>query len=138
MNEHLWISKLFGSEVVVTPWKLIGVIGALMFASRWFVQAYYSRRAGRSVTPRLFWVMSIVGSITTLAYFVFNPKHDMVGVLQNLFPFFIASYNLYLDIRNEKREIAERLAAMTPRPQVHAPINAVPINATSMAETVAD
>src|SRR5438477_1818973 len=99
MNSHIYEGLLFGYHFVLTPWKIIGLIGALMFASRWFVQAYYSRKAGRPITPRLFWVMSMVGSVTTLAYFVFSPKQDMVGVMQNLFPFMIAAYNLYLDAR---------------------------------------
>ena len=39
------IGVYFG--VVVTPWKLIGFVGALMFAGRWIVQALATRRAGR-------------------------------------------------------------------------------------------
>jgi len=107
MNTHICEFQFFGNNVVVTPWKLIGMVGALMFASRWFVQAYYSRRAGRSITPRLFWVMSLIGSVITLMYFILSPKQDMVGVLQNLFPFFIAAYNLYLDGKNEAVSLRE-------------------------------
>ena len=43
--------------------------------------------------------MSIVGSLMTLAYFLFG-KNDSVGVLQNLFPAFTAGYSLYLDIKH--------------------------------------
>ena len=39
------IGIFFG--IVVTPWKLIGFLGALMFAVRWVVQAWATRRAGR-------------------------------------------------------------------------------------------
>ena len=99
MNFHILETSLFGYDVVVTPWKIVGMIGALMFGCRWIVQAYYSQKAGRSITPRLFWIMSIVGSITTLTYFILSPKQDMVGVMQNLFPLIIAAYNLYLDTR---------------------------------------
>ncbi len=87
--------------VVVTPWKLIGYIGTALFAARWFVQLHASRRHGKPVMPRLFWYMSIAGSFMVLAYFIFG-KNDSVGILSNIFPAFVASYNLYLDIRTRR------------------------------------
>ena len=84
----------------MSPWKLIGLTGALMFGGRWLVQFVATRRAGRPVIPRLFWYMSVVGSVMTLSYFLFSAKQDSVGVLQNLFPTFVALYNLMLDIRH--------------------------------------
>lgn len=94
------ISWLFWTGLHVTPWKLIGYAGTLMFGGRWLVQFIASRRAGKPVIPRLFWYMSIVGSLMTLSYFLFSAKQDSVGVLANLFPAFTACYSLYLDIRN--------------------------------------
>jgi len=82
-----------------SPWKIIGLTGALMFGGRWLVQFVASRRHGKPVIPRAFWYMSIVGSLMTLSYFVFG-KNDSVGVLQNLFPTFTACYSLWLDIRH--------------------------------------
>ena len=84
----------------VTGWKLIGYTGALMFGGRWLVQFLASKRAGKPVIPRMFWYMSVLGSLMTLSYFVFSPKQDSVGVLQNLFPTFTALYSLYLDIQH--------------------------------------
>ena len=86
--------------VHMSPWKLIGLTGALMFGGRWLVQFIASKRQGKPVIPRLFWYMSIVGSLMTLSYFLFSAKQDAVGVLQNLFPSFVALYNLVLDIRH--------------------------------------
>ncbi len=84
----------------MSPWKLIGLTGALMFAARWVVQFVASRRQGKPVIPRLFWYLSLTGSMMTLAYFVFSKKQDAVGVIQNLFPAFVAAYSLWLDIRH--------------------------------------
>jgi lipid-A-disaccharide synthase-like uncharacterized protein len=84
--------------VVITPWKLVGYVGVALFAGRWFVQAYASRAHGRPMLPRAFWYMSAAGSLLLVVYFVFG-KNDSVGVLSNLFPLFIALYNLHLDIR---------------------------------------
>ncbi|PTY05193.1 hypothetical protein DB347_17140 [Opitutaceae bacterium EW11] len=94
MNEVLF--HLHG--VVVTPWKIVGYIGVLMFGGRWVVQLVASRIANRPVMPRTFWYMSMVGSIALLSYFIFG-KNDSVGILSNLFPAFTAGYNLWLDLR---------------------------------------
>jgi len=97
MNQELWIA--FG--VTITPWKLVGYLGVLLFAGRWFVQVYYSRRLRRPVVPTVFWLMSIAGSALLLAYFIFG-KNDSVGILANLFPATVAVYNLYLDLRHRR------------------------------------
>jgi lipid-A-disaccharide synthase-like uncharacterized protein len=88
--------------LTITPWKLVGYLGVALFAGRWFVQLYYSRKLRRPVVPTVFWVMSISGSLLLLSYFVFG-KNDSVGILSNLFPAGIAGYNLYLDLANKRR-----------------------------------
>ncbi|MCJ0826402.1 lipid-A-disaccharide synthase N-terminal domain-containing protein [Luteimonas sp. 50] len=98
MNES--IAWLEWTGLYLSPWKLIGLVGALMFGGRWLVQFLASRKQGKPVIPRLFWYMSLVGSVMTLSYFVFSQKQDSVGVVQNLFPAFTAAYSLYLDIRH--------------------------------------
>jgi lipid-A-disaccharide synthase-like uncharacterized protein len=98
MNEV--IHNAFG--VTITPWKLVGYLGVALFAGRWFVQMYYSRRLRRPVVPTAFWFMSISGSVLLLAYFTFG-KNDSVGILSNLFPATVALYNLYLDLRHKRR-----------------------------------
>jgi lipid-A-disaccharide synthase-like uncharacterized protein len=94
------IEALFWTGLHVTPWKLIGYTGALMFGGRWLVQFIASKRAGKPVIPRVFWYMSVIGSLMTLSYFLFSAKQDSVGVLQNLFPCFTALYSLSLDIKH--------------------------------------
>ena len=103
MNEVLFKIDLFHKAWVITPWKLIGYTGVLIFAGRWFVQVIASHRAGRSHLPRLFWYMSLAGSLMLLGYFVFSDKTDSVGVLSNLFPAAIAGYNLLLAARRARR-----------------------------------
>ena len=98
MNEALLWMEWTGLHV--TWWKLIGYTGALMFGGRWVIQFIASKRAGKPVIPRVFWYMSVVGSMMTLSYFLFSAKQDSVGVLQNLFPMFTAGYSLYLDIKH--------------------------------------
>ena len=95
MNEV--IGTYFG--VVLTPWKLIGYVGVFLFAGRWVVQVIATRKHGRPVMPRLFWIMSVAGSGLLLSYFIWG-KNDSVGVLSNLFPAAVAVYNLVMDFKS--------------------------------------
>lgn len=85
-------------HMTVTPWTLVGYLGAGLFAGRWFVQLIASRLHGRPVLPTMFWYMSISGSVLLLLYFTIG-KPDSVGVLSNAFPFVVSVYNLYLHRR---------------------------------------
>ncbi|HWJ06503.1 MAG TPA: lipid-A-disaccharide synthase N-terminal domain-containing protein [Steroidobacteraceae bacterium] len=87
--------------VTLTAWKLVGYLGVALFAGRWFVQLYYSRKLGKPVVPTAFWLMSISGSLLLLSYFTFG-KNDSVGILSNLFPAGVAGYNLYLDLAHKR------------------------------------
>jgi lipid-A-disaccharide synthase-like uncharacterized protein len=95
MNEV--ITTAFG--VVLTPWKIIGYLGVFLFAGRWVVQVLATRKHKRPVMPRLFWIMSVAGSVLLLSYFIWG-KNDSVGVLSNLFPAGVAIYNLMMDLRS--------------------------------------
>ncbi len=97
MNDVLLIA--FG--VTLTPWKLIGLIGTLLFTARWFVQLYATRRHREVTMPMMFWYLSIVGSVMTLSYFIWG-KNDAVGILQNAFPMFVAAYNLFVHFGEAK------------------------------------
>ena len=93
--------EFFG--VVITPWKLVGYLGVVLFAGRWVVQVLATRSHGKPVIPRAFWIMSVSGSALLLSYFIFG-KNDSVGVLSNLFPTGVAVYNLVMDIRARRQE----------------------------------
>lgn len=91
--------------VTLTPWKLVGYLGVALFAGRWLVQLAASKTLGKPVMPRVFWYMSAVGSVLLLSYFIFG-KNDSVGILSNLFPLFVALYNLYLDTKARGKDAA--------------------------------
>ncbi|HEX7326341.1 MAG TPA: lipid-A-disaccharide synthase N-terminal domain-containing protein [Rhodanobacteraceae bacterium] len=85
----------------LTPWKIVGFLGSVIFGARWLVQFYATRKRKRVTMPMLFWYMSVCGSLLTLAYFIFG-KNDAVGIVSNLFPMFVALYN----VRVHRRERA--------------------------------
>lgn len=91
-------------NVIVTPWKLVGYLGVLLFAGRWVVQLAATRRHGRPAFPGLFWWMSMSGSALLLAYFTFG-KNDSVGVLSNLFPMGVAVYNYLMHRRADRPQV---------------------------------
>jgi lipid-A-disaccharide synthase-like uncharacterized protein len=49
-------------------WLIFGLAAQLLFASRFLVQWISSERAGKSVIPFAFWILSMGGGLMTLLY----------------------------------------------------------------------
>ena len=49
-------------------WLVLGFIAQLMFTSRFVVQWIASERAGKSIMPLSFWLLSMAGSTLLLIY----------------------------------------------------------------------
>lgn len=98
MNDVLFTIHAVG----VTPWKLVGYLGVLLFTSRWFVQLHATRKMGRVHMPVAFWWLSVAGSAMLVGYFTFG-KNDSVGVMSNLFPAFVSVYNLVMETNHRRR-----------------------------------
>ena len=76
-----------------TMWFLVGMFGQLFFASRFFVQLFYSEKAKKSVMPVAVWYISIGGGVITLIYSV---RLGQMGL-----PFFIGQIGgLVVYVRN--------------------------------------
>ena len=99
------IGTAFG--LVITPWKLVGYAGMLMFTGRWIIQLLATKREGRPVIPRAFWVMSLVGSAMLVSYFIWG-KNDSVGILSNLFPMGVAVYNFAMHRKSTSAQVPAR------------------------------
>ena len=58
-------------DVFVTKfdvWLAFGIVAQLVFTARFLVQWISSERAGKSVMPVSFWMLSLVGGTMTLVY----------------------------------------------------------------------
>ncbi|MFY9345406.1 MAG: lipid-A-disaccharide synthase N-terminal domain-containing protein [Planctomycetota bacterium] len=57
-----------------TPWywHAVGYGGQIVFGSRFYVQWLHSEKHRRSVVPVLFWWLSLVGGLLTLAYAIYK------------------------------------------------------------------
>ncbi len=64
--DNVW-NRLHGG---INLWTIFGLTGNFMFSSRFIVQWYASERLKRSVIPKNFWHLSLVGGIIQLIYAV--------------------------------------------------------------------
>jgi lipid-A-disaccharide synthase-like uncharacterized protein len=81
----------------------LGLIGNIIFSTRFFVQWLASEKKGESVIPVSFWYWSIFGSIVMCFYFIL--RRDPVGILAYLPNSFIYFRNLHL-IKRHKVSLA--------------------------------
>jgi len=74
-------------------WHMLGVVGGILFASRFWIQWWQSETQQKSHLGRTFWSLSIVGSILMLFYFIriqdhisiMNYSFGLIPYVRNLF-----------------------------------------------------
>jgi lipid-A-disaccharide synthase-like uncharacterized protein len=88
--------------LTLTPWKIIGFLGTILFTARWFVQFYATKKNKRVTVPMSFWYLSVSGSVLTLAYFIWG-KNDSVGIIQTAFPMLVSFYNVFAHLKQRDR-----------------------------------
>jgi len=62
--------SLIHAREVPLFWHLLGSLGCLLFASRFWLQWIVAERSKESTLGTSFWLLSIVGSVTALIYFL--------------------------------------------------------------------
>ena len=90
-------------------WTVLGFVGQAVFGGRFLVQWLASERAGRSIIPRQFWHMSLLGSTILLVYSIY--KHDAVFILGQSAGLAIYLRNLLLIRRADARGDVVRAGA---------------------------
>ena len=73
-------------------WHLLGMAGAFIFYSRFYVQWLVSEREGQSTIPEVFWHMSTVGSLALLVYAI--ATQSPLGALGQCFNLVVYARNL--------------------------------------------
>jgi lipid-A-disaccharide synthase-like uncharacterized protein len=56
------------------PLALLGYLGNAIFAGRFIVQWYVSEKKKQSVVPKVFWYLSLVGSVILVVYACIKPE----------------------------------------------------------------
>ncbi len=74
-------------------WLGIGFLGQALFTMRFLVQWIASERARRSIIPNAFWIFSIAGGATLLAYAIW--RRDPVFIVGQGAGLFIYARNIY-------------------------------------------
>jgi len=91
--------------------SIIGIIGQLVFGSRFYVQWIASEKAGDSVIPLSFWYLSIAGSVILAIYFI--SRREPIGTLGALPNSIIYIRNLML-IKKKKLAMTAAAPSQTP------------------------
>ena len=81
-------------DVLAQPMGLLGLLGQVLFFSRFLVQWVASEKKGRSVVPLSFWYLSIGGGGLLLVYALW--RKDPVIVLGQTVGLFVYVRNLML------------------------------------------
>ena len=82
-------------------WVVVGFAAQGFFTARFGVQWIASERAGRSVVPLAFWLLSIGGGALLLVYALH--RKDPVFIAGQGFGLFIYARNLHLILREWRR-----------------------------------
>lgn len=93
ISDLTWKILLKGENI--TTWLLIfGIVGQIIFNSRFFYQWIYSERHRKSSLPMGFWVFSLLGSSFVYVYGIF--RKDPVLISAHFFGAIIFARNIYL------------------------------------------
>ena len=84
------------------PWNILGIIGQVLFTSRFVIQWFQSERARRSIIPVAFWYCSLGGGIMLLAYAIY--REEPVFIAGQAFGIVIYIRNLYLILLERRRD----------------------------------
>ncbi len=81
-------------DILIHPIGLLGLLGQVMFFSRFLVQWIASEKTGKSVVPLSFWYLSIGGGTLLLFYAIW--RKDPVIILGQFVGLFVYVRNLML------------------------------------------
>lgn len=90
-------------------WHLLGLAGALIFYSRFYVQWLASEREGQSTLPEAFWHMSTIGSLALLVYAIVT--RSPLGALGQCFNLVVYARNL-LHVWRKRTTVAPALSQL--------------------------
>ena len=97
-----FVNSFFRNEEVPFWLLLFGSSGQIIFTLRFVYQWIYSIRRHQSFLPAGFWIISLIGSGTIIAYGIF--RHDPVLILGQSFGFVAYCRNLIIGFRSHKAD----------------------------------
>jgi lipid-A-disaccharide synthase-like uncharacterized protein len=83
------------------PWIVAGIVGQVIWSTRFILQWWLSERAGYSHFPLAFWWLSLIGSVLNLAYTLqLDTPIFWIGFVT---AWFVPLRNLMLEYRHRRR-----------------------------------
>ena len=94
--------------MISTPtfWLIVGFLGQAFFSARFLVQWIASERARRSIIPSAFWLFSVGGGATLLAYAIY--RQDPVFIVGQAAGLFIYGRNIFFIWREKRGDAAPK------------------------------
>ena len=100
------LAQTVASVSQINPWVVIGFVGQGLFTARFLTQWIASERARRSIVPAAFWLFSLGGGVTLLAYALY--RQDPVFIVGQAAGLLIYARNLYFILRERRERAADR------------------------------
>jgi lipid-A-disaccharide synthase-like uncharacterized protein len=97
--------------ILLDPWIIFGFAAQAIFFSRFVVQWLASERAGRTVVPRSFWYLSLLGAVMILLYAI--RQGDIVFIAGQAAALLIYVRNLSIASRPTPLEVSRSVANST-------------------------
>lgn len=98
LNWSETFTRLFQQEDIPAWLIVFGVAGQFTFTLRFVYQWWYSRKAGESVLPVMFWIISLAGSAMIICYATI--RHDPVLILGQATGFIAYARNIMIDCKS--------------------------------------
>lgn len=93
-------STFFRNENIPLGWLVFGAAGQILFTFRFIYQWVYSARRHQSALPAGFWIISLLGSASIIAYGIF--RLDPVLILGQSFGFVAYIRNIMIGYASNK------------------------------------
>jgi len=79
-------------------WTLIGLFAQGLFFLRFIIQWYFSEKQKKTIVPKIFWYISLLGGVLTLLYAI--ARNDFVFLITGVLQIILYIRNIMLS-RNE-------------------------------------
>lgn len=103
-NASEFVNRFLHNDDVPLWLLLFGSAGQFIFTIRFVYQWLISYHLGKSELPAMFWVLSLIGSLSIVSYGLI--RHDIVLIVGQSFGIFAYMRNLCLVCKKETKEIS--------------------------------
>jgi len=88
------INTLLTNPDIATWLLILGIVAQVVFTLRFVYQWFYAEKNKEATLPLGFWIISLMGGLMTLTYFIF--RQDIVLIISNVMGVIIYTRNIML------------------------------------------